>query len=161
MDKTNTSSSNLISVLFKHSLMTHLPSCQPELLFVICHNRIRSHFTTDGQSVSSMSLFPAHSGTCVQILIPVWKLRFCLCGRPLWREDRPAVYSAITQGSESLSTCKHTLLFTWDSPNLEDRVPVLTSLKNRVVQIYPRALGSHNLRVFDLSKTTFSSILSF
>jgi hypothetical protein len=30
----------------------------------------------------------------------------------------------------------------WDSPNLEGQVPVFISLRNRVAQLYPRALGS-------------------
>jgi hypothetical protein len=30
----------------------------------------------------------------------------------------------------------------WDSPNVEGRVPVFISLRNKVAQLYPRALGS-------------------
>jgi hypothetical protein len=30
----------------------------------------------------------------------------------------------------------------WDSPNLEGQIPVFTSPRNRVVQLYPRTLGS-------------------
>jgi hypothetical protein len=30
----------------------------------------------------------------------------------------------------------------WDSPNLEDQVPVFISPRNKVTQLYPRALGS-------------------
>jgi hypothetical protein len=30
----------------------------------------------------------------------------------------------------------------WDSPNLEGQVPVFISPRNRVAQLYPRALGS-------------------
>jgi hypothetical protein len=33
----------------------------------------------------------------------------------------------------------------WDSPNLEGQVPVFISPRNRVAQIYPRALGSLSL----------------
>jgi hypothetical protein len=29
----------------------------------------------------------------------------------------------------------------WDSPNLEGQVPIFISPRNRVVQLYPRALG--------------------
>jgi hypothetical protein len=52
--------------------------------------RIRSHVTTDGQSVI-MSRYRAHSGTCDQILLSARRLfseNCCLVsvGRPLWRE---------------------------------------------------------------------------
>jgi hypothetical protein len=30
----------------------------------------------------------------------------------------------------------------WDSPNLEGQVPVFISPRNKVAQLYPRALGS-------------------
>jgi hypothetical protein len=32
----------------------------------------------------------------------------------------------------------------WDSPNLEGQVPIFISPRNRVVQLYPRALGHYN-----------------
>jgi hypothetical protein len=32
-------------------------------------------------------------------------------------------------------------IYFWDSPNLEDQVPVFISSRNRVAQLYPRALG--------------------
>jgi hypothetical protein len=32
----------------------------------------------------------------------------------------------------------------WDSPNLEGQVPVFTSHRNRVTQLYPRALNTRN-----------------
>jgi hypothetical protein len=75
---------------------------------------LRTYFTTDSQSVS-MSLCRAHSGTCDQILLPVWRFlteSWCLVsmGYPLWREDGSAVCSTITQWSESLRTRNHTLL---------------------------------------------------
>jgi hypothetical protein len=54
-------------------------------------------------------------GTCDQILLPVGMLLseiygLVSVGRPLWREDRSAVCSAITQWSESRRTRNHTLL---------------------------------------------------
>jgi hypothetical protein len=37
----------------------------------------------------------------------------------------------------------------WDSPNLEGQVPVFISPRNRVAQIYPRALGSLSVASYD------------
>jgi hypothetical protein len=53
--------------------------------------------------------------TCDQIVLPVGMLLsesygLVSVGRPLWREDRSAVCSAITQWSESRRTRNHTLL---------------------------------------------------
>jgi hypothetical protein len=71
------------------------------------------YFTTDGQSVS-MSWYRVHSGTCDQILFPVGMFLSESCGlvsvgRPLWREDRSTICSAITQWSKSRRTRNHTL----------------------------------------------------
>jgi hypothetical protein len=75
------------------------------------------YFTTDGRSVSqSVCLGIEHDcGTCDQILFPVGMLLSKICGlvsvgRPLWREDGSAIYSVITQWSESSRTRNHTLL---------------------------------------------------
>jgi hypothetical protein len=37
----------------------------------------------------------------------------------------------------------------WDSPNLEGQVPVFISLRNRMAQLYPRALGSLFIASYD------------
>jgi hypothetical protein len=62
---------------------------------------------------------------------------------PLWREDGSAVCSAITRWSESLRTRNHTLLshLRLPPPKLEGQVPVCIFPRNRVAQLYPRALG--------------------
>jgi hypothetical protein len=54
-------------------------------------------------------------GTCDLILLPVGMLLseiwgLVSVGRPLWREDGSAIYSVITQWSESCRTRNHTLL---------------------------------------------------
>jgi hypothetical protein len=36
-----------------------------------------------------------------------------------------------------------------DSPNLEDQIPVFISLRNRVAQLYPQALGSLFVAYYD------------
>jgi hypothetical protein len=37
----------------------------------------------------------------------------------------------------------------WDSPNLEGQVPVFISPRNRMAQLYPRALGSLFVSYYD------------
>jgi hypothetical protein len=81
--------------------------------------------------------------------------RFLDVGRPLWREDGSVIYSyscswALSEQSLSgpspadLMTIFYYLI--WDSPNLEGQVPVFIYPRNRVTQVYPRALGSAGLR---------------
>jgi hypothetical protein len=62
-----------------------------------------------------MSWCRAHSGTCDQILLPVWRLLseswgLVSVGHPLWGEGGSTVCSAITQSSKSCRTRNHTLL---------------------------------------------------
>jgi hypothetical protein len=86
-------------------------------------SRSRSYFTTDSQLVSqsvSQSVclgieYPC--GTCDPILFPVGMLLSEICGLvsggggcPLWREDGSAIYSVITQWSETPRTRNHNLL---------------------------------------------------
>jgi hypothetical protein len=63
----------------------------------------------------SMPRCRAHSRPCDQILLPVGMLLSEICGlfsvgRPLWREDGSAIYSVITEWSESRRTRNRTLL---------------------------------------------------
>jgi hypothetical protein len=70
-------------------------------------------------------------------------------GRPLWREVG-SVLSSFCRASPAqpfsdlsptgLMSIVYCLYF-WDSPNLEGQVPVFISPRNRVAQLYPRALG--------------------
>jgi hypothetical protein len=54
-----------------------------------------------------------------------------------------ALASAVILWSESHGTHDHILLSQiWLIPNLEGQVPVFISLRNRVAQLYPQALGS-------------------
>jgi hypothetical protein len=62
-----------------------------------------------------MSWCRVHSGTCGQILLPVWRFLSEICGlisarRPLWREDGSAVCSAVTHWSASRRAPNHTLV---------------------------------------------------
>jgi hypothetical protein len=54
-----------------------------------------------------------------------------------------ALVSGVLLGSVSRETHDHILLFRIrDTPNLEGQVPLFISSRNRVVQVYPQALGS-------------------
>jgi hypothetical protein len=72
-------------------------------------------------------------------------------GCPLWREDGPVIYSyncfwALPEQSFSGPSLAELMTIfycsIWDSPNLEDQVPVFISPTNRVAQLNPWALGS-------------------
>jgi hypothetical protein len=88
-------------------LWNHLYICMPVTpltsTLVFLNQSIQSHFTTDGQSVI-MSRYRAHSWTCDQILLSVWRLFSeisCLVfvGCPLWREVRSVI--CLSQSSNS------------------------------------------------------------
>jgi hypothetical protein len=79
-------------------------------------------------------------GTCDQIFLPVGTLLFEICGtvsvgRPLWQEDVSAICNVINQWSESRRTRTILYLLIWDSPNLENQVPIFISLRNTVAQL--------------------------
>jgi hypothetical protein len=59
--------------------------------------------------------------------------------------------SAVILRSESRATHDHILVSQIrDSPNLEGQIPVFISLRNRVVRLYPQALGSVHVASYDL-----------
>jgi hypothetical protein len=108
---------------------------------------ILSHITTHGQS-ASLSWYQA----------PIWGLwtDFYDCqtiaGLLIWgalSDERTglsftiAVFaSAVILRSESRGAHAHILLSQiWNSPNLEDQVPVFISPRNGVARLYPQALG--------------------
>jgi hypothetical protein len=79
-------------------------------------------------------------------------------GQPLWREDGPVIYSynffrALPEQSLSgPSSAELTTIFyclIWDSSNLEGQVRIFISPRNRVAQLYPRALGSLFVASYD------------
>jgi hypothetical protein len=74
-------------------------------------------------------------------------------GRPPWREDGSVIYSYICCHSSAEVPQNHWPHLTVSfeiicyclmrySPNLEGQVPVFISPRNRVTELYPRALGS-------------------
>jgi hypothetical protein len=82
---------------------------------------------------------------------------FIIFWRPLWRESGSVIYyCCLASPTQSLSGLSPTGLKTifycsdyWDSPNLESQVPVFISPRNRVAQIYPRALGALSVASYD------------
>jgi hypothetical protein len=79
-------------------------------------------------------------------------------GHPLWREGWSVIYlyncfwtlpeqSLLGQSRTELTTMFRCLI--WDSLNLGRQVPVFISPRNRVAQIYPRALGSLSIASYD------------
>jgi hypothetical protein len=89
------------------------------------------YFATDGQSAR-------------QIFITVWHLPTSCCGRPPWREDGSVIYSynllslSCPSPAELVAT---SYCLIWDSSNLESQVLVFISPRNRVPQLYLRALS--------------------
>jgi hypothetical protein len=94
------------------------------------------------------------SGTCDQFFfrheISFRHLRFCYFVAPSLTRGRVCnlllncFWALPEQSLLSRSPAELTALFCcliWDSPNLEGQVPVFISLRNRVAQLYPRALG--------------------
>jgi hypothetical protein len=82
------------------------------------------------------------------LLSDIWG--FLVLGCPLWREDGSVIYlyscfwALPEQSLSGPSPAELTTIFyclIWDFPNLEGQVPVFISPRNRVVQLYPWALG--------------------
>jgi hypothetical protein len=108
-----------------------------------------------------------------QILITVRQLQICWCGTPSLMRGQvchlqlllATILGSLTRGgvchlqlllgtvlgSKSSRTHDHILLFQiWNTSNLEGQIPVFTSPRNRVAQLYPRALGSLFVTSYDL-----------
>jgi hypothetical protein len=121
------------------------------------HNKLKSKLLYDWQSVS-MSwyrelLWDLRPDIISCRNVTVWNLRSIIWGLPLWWEDGSAICSVITQWSESLRPVIIFYCLIWDSPNLEGQVPVFISPRNRVVQLYPRAVGSLYVVSYDSTNT--------
>jgi hypothetical protein len=90
-------------------------------------------------------------GQFVLVSGPLFDNYFLLhVGRPLWWEDGSVICSAITHWLESRITIYCCLI--WDSSYLEGQVPIFISLRNRVVQLYHRALGNYSWNEAEVSR---------
>jgi hypothetical protein len=111
-------------------------------------------WSCDRRSVGhSVLVSSSHLEIMTGFFSSVLQLWVSWCWAPLWREDGSVIYSyhclwAMPEQSLSgpspaeLKTLFYCLI--WDSPNLEGQVPVFISPRNRVAQVYPRALGSYD-----------------
>jgi hypothetical protein len=118
---------------------------------------VLSYITTDGQSVS-LSWYQAHMWG----LWPDFYYCQTLAGLFIWgalsdkRTDLSFTIAAVFASAvilRSESRGDHDLLLLsqiWDSPILEDQVPVFISPRNRVARLYPQALGDSISYVFSL-----------
>jgi hypothetical protein len=93
------------------------------------------------------------SGTRDQFLflleISFWQLRVCYFVAPSLTRGRVCnlLYNCFWASPAELTAIFYCLI--WDSPNLEGQVPVFISPKNKVVQLYPRALRSLFIASYD------------
>jgi hypothetical protein len=126
INKINTNLKAQIRTMFMY-MCTDLSAAKTDSRFKLHYDR-----RSVGQSVlvSGTHLGPATLSPLLSLII-FRQLRIYWCGRPLWREVGSVVVIF-------LFCCTSLYL---DSPNLEGRVPVFISLRNRVAQLYPRALG--------------------
>jgi hypothetical protein len=95
-----------------------------------------SHVTTDGQS-ANLSWNKA----------PIWGLRsdfyYCLTIAVFWYGAPSLARGLVCLLQCTMYNIQYSLLSQiWDSPNLEDQVPVFISPRNRVARLYPQALVS-------------------
>jgi hypothetical protein len=105
--------------------------------------------TTDSQS-ASLSWCQAPIWSPWPDIFSVWRLRVSCCEAPSLTRGRVCnllcncFWALPEQSLLSPSPAELTAIFyslIWDSPNLEGQVPVFISPRNRVAQLYPRALG--------------------
>jgi hypothetical protein len=126
------------------------------LNFTIQGAQSQSYITTDGQS-ASLYWNEARVWGLRPDFITVRQLRVCWCGALSLTRGRVCrlklllvLASAVILGSESCGIHHHILLSQIsDSPNLEGQAPVFISLRNRVTQLYPQALGSIFVASYD------------
>jgi hypothetical protein len=125
-----------------------LPS-QETLSILSQQSPSQSYVTTDCQS-ASLSWCQAPIWGLRPDLITVRQLRVCWSGAFSLMRERVCclqlllvLTSAVVLGSSGRGLVNHILLSQIrDSPNLDGQVPVFISLRNRVAQLYPQALGS-------------------
>jgi hypothetical protein len=93
----------------------------------------------------------SHLEPMTRFLFSVWRLRVSWCVAPSLTRGRVCnllyncFWSLPEQSLLGRSPAELTTIFyclIWDSPNLDGQVPVFISPRNRVAQLYPRALGS-------------------
>jgi hypothetical protein len=72
----------------------------------------------------------------------------------LWREDGYVIYcSCLISPTQSVSGCR-------DSPSMEGQIPVFISLRDKVAQLYPQALGSLSVSSHDSQGVLYTPLCS-
>jgi hypothetical protein len=123
-------------------------TCLPSQGSIHLVGRSRSRFTTDSPSVSRYVLV---SSTLVGFATRYYFLsEYCFLRVAvlfLWgalSDERAGLQFAVQSLDDPSRGKPVTVLYwlIWDSPNLEGHFPRFISPRNRVAQLYPRALGS-------------------
>jgi hypothetical protein len=147
------------------SELTHVAVASLVILVMSRNSKSKSHYDRQsvGQSVlvSGAHLRPAtnfssslkfSSDSCVSCnFVAPSQTRGLVCN--LLVQLLLGLVRAVTLGSKSGRTHGHILLSLWDSPYMEGQVPVLISLRNKVAQLYPRALGSLSVVSYLITNT--------
>jgi hypothetical protein len=137
-----------------NSRMSHQPAFNNNnnnILLTNQNSQSQSYLTTDGQSANlSRCQATIRASDQIFFLFEIFfrQLRVCYFVTPYLTRGRVCnlllllvLASAVPLGSESRGT--QTIFFVpkfWDSSNLEGQVPVFISPRNRMAQLYPRAL---------------------
>jgi hypothetical protein len=128
-----------------------------ETIRKIC--RSRSHITTDSlgvrrpsgtrdQFVFLLDIFFKQLRLCYFVAPSLTRGQVCnLLYNCFWALPEQ---SLLGRGPAELTAIFYCLI--WDSPNLEGQVPVFISPRNRVAQLYPRALCSLFVASYDFSE---------
>jgi hypothetical protein len=122
-------------------------------------SRSQVELSYDRRSVGQSFLVSrSHLEPMTRCLFSVWQLRLSWCGTPsltrgwvcnLLIQLFLCLARAVTLGSKSRRTHDHFYCLILDSPNMEGQVPVFIYPRNRVAQLYPRALGSLFVASYD------------
>jgi hypothetical protein len=114
--------------------------------------RMKLKLIYDRQSVGQSFLVPgSHLESISRFLLSLWRLRVSWYGHSPWRQDGSVIYlynwfwALSEQSLSGRSPAELTAIFyclIWDSSNLEGQVLVFISPRNRLAQLYHRALGS-------------------
>jgi hypothetical protein len=125
-----------------------LPSSRSQRIFYLPTAEGRSYFTTDGQSVSQYVLV---SSTFVGLAPRYCFLSECCCLKfeVLFQwgaisDEKTGLQFTVWSLNDPSRAEPVTILCLnfWDSPNLEGKVPIFISPRNKVARLYTRVLGS-------------------
>jgi hypothetical protein len=118
----------------------------------LTNRKLKLKLIYDRRSVGQSALLSGyHLEPMTRFLFSVRQLQVSCCGEPFLTRGRVSnlfvhlllgLGSAVTLESKIRRTQIIFYCLIWDSPNLDGEVLVFISPRNRVAQLYPRALGS-------------------